>query len=123
MAGDRYLKIILTIIAVELLWLGIRDTAPAVAAQADATRVVIAGVDMPREANAFLPVGVVGSYPAVPGPLRDRLELTEVRVATPVNVVVPQPLRITSDRPLKVEADRPLPVENVPYIPGARPGL
>ena len=46
-----------------------------------------------------------------------------MRITAPVNVVATQPLRITSDRPLKIEADRPLPVENVPYSPGARPGL
>ena len=34
MKTDRYLRIILTIIAVELLWLGIRDLTPTVSAQA-----------------------------------------------------------------------------------------
>jgi hypothetical protein len=121
MAGDRYLKIILTIIAAELLWIGIRDTAPAVAAQADATRVIIAGVDLPRE-SGFLPVGIAGTYANLPSEFRPQLEPAEVRATGPVNVVAQQPLRITSDRPLKIEADRPLRVESVPYTPGSRPG-
>jgi hypothetical protein len=68
-AADRYLKVILTIIAIELLWIGVRDLAPPVAAQT-AGRVVIAGVDLADD--AFLPVGVVGSYENVPFQLRYR---------------------------------------------------
>lgn len=119
--ADRYLKVVLTIIAVELLWIGVKDMAPGVAAQAAATPVVITGVSLPHDAPDFLPVGIVGSYPDVPEPFRDRLVQTTVRISTPV--IVQQPLQITADRPLKVEADRPLPVENVPYTPGLRPGL
>jgi hypothetical protein len=36
---DRYTKIVLTVIAIELLWLGLKTTAPPVEAQAAPTRV------------------------------------------------------------------------------------
>ena len=31
---DRYVKVVLTVIAIELFWIGIKDTAPPVSAQA-----------------------------------------------------------------------------------------
>ena len=34
MAVDRYVKVVLTIIALELFWIGVKDPAPPVAAQA-----------------------------------------------------------------------------------------
>jgi len=53
MQVDRYVKIILTVIALELLWIGVRDVAPPVSAQAPApaaaaapTAVVIRGIDI-----------------------------------------------------------------------------
>ena len=60
MTGDRYLKIILTIIAVELLWIGIQSTATPVAAQASSTPVVIKGIEIDGAGGAFLPVAKIG---------------------------------------------------------------
>jgi hypothetical protein len=99
MPVDRYVKIVLTIIALELFWIGIRDSAPPVAAQAQAgpspapIAVIIRGIQLPPASNDYLPVGVVG-----------------------------QPVRVEIPQPVKIEADRPLRVESVPYTPSARPG-
>lgn len=103
MAVDRYVKTVLTIIALELFWIGIKDLAPAVTAQAPpaATAVIIRGVQLPANSQDYLPVGVVGQ---------------------PVRVDVPRTLKVEADRPLKIEADRPLKVESVPYTPSQRPG-
>lgn len=106
MHTDRYLKIILTIIAIELLWLGLKDVAPRVSAQAEPARVVIAGVD-----GGFLPVALAGqTSTAGQNPLR------------PVQIGISGTVAIQTRTPLKIEADRPLKVEAVPYTPGARPG-
>lgn len=106
MKTDRYLRIILTIIAIELLWIGFKDMAPTVAAQAEPTRVIIAGVD-----GGFLPVALAGqTATAGRNPLR------------PIQIGITGDVGITARTPLKIEADRPLKVEAVPYTPGARPG-
>jgi hypothetical protein len=107
----RYLNVILTVIALELLWLGSMHTGSPVAAQTSATPVIITGVQVDG-AGAFLPVGVVGAYQRVPrgvtlGPLSARID---------------GPVKIEADRPLRIESDRPLRVESVPYTPGQRPG-
>jgi hypothetical protein len=103
MAVDRYVKAVLTIIALELFWIGIKDGAPPVVAQAQAqpTPVVIRGVQIAPTSNEYLPVGVVGQ---------------------PVRVDVPRPVKVETDRPIKIEADRALKVENVGYIPAPKPG-
>ena len=97
--SDRYLRIVLTIIAVELGWLGLKDVAPTTAAaqaQPAATRVVITGVDLPARTQ-FLPVAVAGG----------------VRGVTSPSWATPDAVRVESgERPLRVEAaDRPLRVE------------
>ena len=43
MAVDRYVKTVLTIIALELFWIGVKDLATPVTAQAALTPVVIRG--------------------------------------------------------------------------------
>ena len=93
MAVDRFVKTILTIIALELFWIGIKDTATPVVAQGQLTPVIIRGVQMPAGSNDYLPVGVVGQ---------------------PVRVGVTGTVAISSDRPLKVE--------NVGYMPAKNPG-
>jgi len=114
MHTDRYLRILLTVIAIELLWLGLKDVAPAVSAQAEPTRVVIASVE-----GGFLPVALAGQT-ATAG--RNPLRPIQIGIAGTVAIEARMPLKIEADRPLKVEADRPLKVEAVPYTPGARPG-
>lgn len=121
---ERYLKIVLTVIAMELLWLGVKDLAPPVQAQAGQVapvRVVITGVDM-RPADGFLPVAVAGGYREVPAGSRPVLEPLQVRISGSVPIEARAALKIEADRPLKIEADRPLRVESVPYTPGVRPG-
>jgi hypothetical protein len=114
MKTDRYLRIILTIIAIELLWLGLRDLAPTVVAQGEPMRVVIASVD-----GGFLPVALAGQT-ATAG--RNPLRPIQVGITGDVSVQARTALKIEADRPLKVEADRPLKVESVRYTPGERPG-
>lgn len=120
MTADRYLRIILSIIAVELLWIGVKSAAPPVSAQAAATPVVITGVQIDGT-GAFLPVGVVGSYRQVPQGIRIIQPLT-TRVDGIAMAPADRPLKVETDRPLKIEADRPLKVENVDYTPRQRPG-
>ena len=121
MRTDRYLKLILTVIAMELFWIGVNGLADPVSAQSAPMRVVIAGVEM--EAMAYLPVAVVGGVKTIPVPLRPTIEPLAVRVGSPVQIDTQQrPLKIETDRPLKIEADRPLKVETVRYTPGDRPG-
>jgi len=114
MKTDRYLRIILTIIAIELLWIGIRDLTPAVSAQTEPMRVVIASVE-----GGFLPVALAGQT-ANAG--RNPLRPIQIGITGDVSIQARTPLKIEADRPLKVEADRPLRVESVPYTPGVRPG-
>ena len=59
MKCDRYTKLILTIIAIELFWLGLVHSAAPVAAQADPTPVIIRGIQLPGDSMS-LPVGIVG---------------------------------------------------------------
>jgi hypothetical protein len=123
MRADRYLKVILTMIAAELLWVGMKTGIDPVSAQAGDTRVVITGIQLDAAARTgYLPVAILGNVKEIPVPLRTTLEPANVRVNGPVQVETRRPLKIEADRPLKVEADRPLKVENVRYTPGDRPG-
>jgi len=119
--SDRYLRVVLTIIAVELAWLGVKDVVPArVAAQAQpqATRVVITGVDL-QTRTQFLPVAVAGSVRNVaspswagtdvlrvePGdrPLRVDAGERALRVEGTVNARVVEPIKIDTSQPLDVK--------------------
>ena len=73
---DRYVKIILTVIAVELLWIGLKDGATPVVAQAQRapTPVVITGIELSGPEAGFLPVAVVGSYRRIPAASRDAVD-------------------------------------------------
>ena len=101
MTADRYVKTVLTIIALELFWIGVRDTAPSVAAQAALTPVVIRGIQLAPRSEEYLPVGIIGQ---------------------PLRVDTVRPVKIEADRPIKIEADRALKVENVGYTPAKNPG-
>ena len=121
--ADRYLKVVLTLIALELGWIAVNQTMPRVEAQAQvaATPVIIRGVDI-HEGTSVLPVAVVGSFRDVPPQFTRELERLTVSVQGTVNVNPTAPVRITTDRPIKVEADQPLKVESVPYTPAQKPG-
>jgi len=120
--SDRYLRLVLTIIAVELAWLGVKDVVPAsAAAQAPpaSTRVVITGVELTR-GSQYLPVGVVGGVrgglnpPGIaldalrvePGqyPLRVEAGDRPVRVETggTVNARIVEPIKVDTSQPLDV---------------------
>jgi len=114
MPTDRYLKAILTIIALELLWIGFNHATPTASAQGGVTPVIIRGIQLEGAGNAFLPVGVVGSYRQVPGPATAALEPLVTRVQGVVSIESGAPLLIRTDEPLKVEM--------VDYTPKLRPG-
>ena len=101
MTVDRYVKTVLTIIALELFWIGVKDMGTPLTAQAQLTPVVIRGIQLPPGSQEYLPVGVVGQ---------------------PVRVETVRPVKIEADQPIKIETDRPLKVENVGYTPAKNPG-
>lgn len=124
MPRDRYLKIILTVIAIELGWLGVKDMAVPVSAQQTPqtpplTPVVIRGIDLPCGGNTIncretsLPVAVTRST----DPLR-------VTVDAPLPVDARGLVRIRQDQAFIVETgDRPLLIQSVPARAAERPGV
>ena len=124
MVADRYVKCVLTVIAIELAWLGAREFAVPVAAQATATAtpVIITGIRLNDADGSHLPVVVVGSARQIPTGLAATVDRLTTRLATTVQIDTRQPLKVEIDRPVKVEADKPLKVDQVPYTPGLRPG-
>ena len=110
MSSDRYLKAILTIIALELFWIGVRDTATVVSAQPTPTPVIIRGVQIAdNESRGALPVNILGATRAL-----------RIEAERPLRIEALRPLKIEADVPIRVETDRPLLVESVQYAPGAR---
>jgi hypothetical protein len=106
---DRYLKIILTIIAVELLWLGVKDVGTPVSAQAgrEVTPVVIQGIELGPGSRA-MPVYAAAAEDA--------------GLERPLPVSVGDAVDVNVGRPLEVYAERPLPVRAVRDPPAERPG-
>jgi hypothetical protein len=93
MPRDRFLKFVLTVIALELLWIGVSQSRP-VSAQTSPSEpmaVVITGIRL-NPNDPMLPVQVMG-------------------------IVTTQP-----SGPVKVEADRPLPVTVTGGKPTRMPG-
>ena len=126
MLADRYVKIVLTVIAVELFWLGVQGFAPPVAAQAQqqaATPVIIRGINISGTDTGFMPVAVMGSYRQIPPAAQSAVEplAAEVTAAGPLRVEALRPLKVEIDHVVKVENDAPLLVENVPYTPTRKP--
>jgi hypothetical protein len=127
MPRDRYLKIILTVIAIELGWLGVKDLAVPVSAQQtqqnqqtpQLTSVVIRGIDLPCGGNTIncretsLPVAVTRTT----APMR-------VTVDAPLPVDARGTVRIRQDQAIIVEtAERPLLIQSVPPTSAPRPGI
>jgi hypothetical protein len=133
MTADRYLRFILTVIAVELLWLGVRTAAPPAYAQPQQARqepapVVITGIRIGKQDYTTLPVALAGSIR--PGSIPSAHELPNlqpagVRVSDPVVVDTRQPLSVqVANQPLTIQSGaRPVVVDVIPAKPGARPGL
>ena len=89
---DRYVKVVLTAIALELLWLAVGGWSQPVNAQPAAIPVIITGIRLDPAPETTLPVSVHGM----------------VTIAAPAA--------------LKIWTDEPLPVKSVPYTPADRPG-
>jgi len=127
MSTDRYLKAILTIIALELGWIALTHSVPPVSAQAQAQPepipVVIAGIDLGRRTD-FLPVGVLGQPRTVPAGFARTFQPLDatVRNDQPLKVTVPLPLDVRTVTPVLIDSVRPIKVENVGYTPAQRPG-
>jgi hypothetical protein len=123
---DRYVKVVLTVIALELFWIGIKDTAPPVSAQAQQapTPVVIRGIDVSGPEAGFLPVAVVGGYRQIPSRARDAVDRLSAEITTDraIRVESERPLDVTVQGTVRVEAERPLRIESVPYTPAQKPG-
>jgi hypothetical protein len=113
---DNYTRAVLTVIALCLVYLCVREAAPRVSAQDAPTRVVITGVALEQSGTPnVLPVGIVGEM---------RLAGTAFSVfpVQPVRVRVADPVDIQTTRPIKVEADTPLPVRAIREPGSQRPG-
>jgi hypothetical protein len=121
MPADRYLKLILTVIAIELGWLAIQGSAVPVAAQRGAVgqAVIIKGIDlMPRET---LPVSVINTNGSLPVTLTGNNSVVPIMSGRPLQIE--QPLIVQAERPLPVETgQRPLSVQVVQGAPSTRPG-
>ena len=125
MSGDRYLKAVLTLIAIELAYLAASHAATPVTAQQpqEPTPVVITGIRLGDTQN-FLPVGILGEVSpgiaAARGASARPLQVT-VRNDQPLRVAVPLPLDVRSVTPIRIATDRPILVENVGYTGTSQP--
>ena len=91
--SDRYIRVLLTVIALELLWLSLDGWSRPVNAQPQAMPVVITGIRLdPAISHHSVPVVVEGT------------------------------VTVMATTPMKITADEPLPVKAVPYTPSDRPG-
>jgi hypothetical protein len=94
MTPNRYLNALLTLIAIELLWVALNGlpVRTSAAAANEPTPVVITDVRLGAAGERVLPVAVAGT------------------------------VTIEARGPIKVTADEPLNVRSVPYTPSTRPG-
>ena len=106
MTVDRYTKLLLTVIALELGWIAVSGVGVPVSAQLnEPTPVIIRGVEGAPGKEVFIPVTLVGS-------------------TRPIEIVAPQPVKIEADRPLPVETGgEPLLIRTVSDPPAVRPGV
>lgn len=113
MTVDRYSKLLLTIIALELGWIAMSGVGVPVSAQRnEPTPVIIRGVEGVPGKEVFIPVTVVGS------------SVIRVESDRPLEVVASQPVKIEADRPIPVETgDEPLLIRTVSDPPAIRPGV
>lgn len=116
MRVDNYTRAVLTVIALCLVYLCVREAAPRVSAQDAPTRVVITGVALDQSGTpGVLPVGVVGE-------MRPAGASFSTLPIQPVRVRVADAVEIRTARPIKVEADDPLPVRAIREPGTQRPG-
>ena len=89
---DRYMRVVVTVIALELLWLSLDGWSRPLQAQPGAMPVIITGIRLDPASDRRLPVVVEGT------------------------------VIISATQPLRIQADEPLPVRSVRYTPSDRPG-
>jgi hypothetical protein len=106
MTVDRYTKLLLTVIALELGWIALSGVGVPVSAQRnEPTPVIIRGVEGAPGKEVFIPVTLVGT-------------------TRPIEIVAPQPMKIEADRPIPVETGgEPLLIRTVSDPPAVRPGV
>jgi hypothetical protein len=114
MTADRYTKLLLTVIALELGWIALSSAGVQVSAQrSEPTPVIIRGVEGPPGKEVYIPVTLVGATATV-----------QVAADRPLEIQSRVPIRIQADRPIPVETtDRPLLIRTVSDPPAARPGV
>ena len=120
---DHYLKVVLTVIALELGWIAISQSTSPVQAQGNVapTPVIIRGISIGN--SSLLPVAVAGQLREVAPEVARQLQPVQVAVPDTVNVRAVAPVKVEADRPIQIEAGRaPLKVEITPYTPAQKPG-
>ena len=122
MHRGRYLNAILTVIALELLWLGLMHNAPPVSAQGAPTPVIVRGIQIDPNLGTYLPVAVVGQYRRVPDPATAVLQSSSTHVDGTVMIQAAPALKVEIDRPVRIDTQQPLLVRQVDYTPRQRPG-
>jgi hypothetical protein len=123
MTANRYLNAVLTLIAVELGFIALNHAGVPVSAQTQATRVVITGVDMQR--NAALPVNVravelIDRKGFLPVAVYGQIDGSDATAFRPIETRATTPIKI--EGAVRVEADPPL-KEQTPAPPPPRPGI
>src|SRR5687767_706 len=100
---DRYLKAILTVIAVELAWLGVKDLATPVSAQVNTapTPVIIRGIQIDNP-NVRMPVSVRSIQIDNPN--------ARLQGAMPIYQIEPMLVTATAQQPVFIQAVRPIPI-------------
>lgn len=126
MTGDRYLKAVLTLIAIELGWIALTLSGSPVSAQQQqqqqqGTPVVITGIDL-QQSSDYLPVGVLGQVRNTPAAFQPVATTIRNDRTNAVPVSLPQPLDVRAVGAIRIDSDRPIKVENVGYTPAQKPG-
>lgn len=122
---DRYLKVVLTVIALELGWIAINQSTSPVQAQTNANPmpVIIRGINIGNGTPALLPVAVAGEMRQLAPDVARQVQPVHVTVPDVVNVRSIAPVKVEADKPIQIEAGRaPLKVEIAPYTPAQKPG-
>jgi hypothetical protein len=124
MTADRYLKAVLTLIALELGWIALTLSGSPVSAQQQpqqGTPVVITGIAL-QQSSDYLPVGVLGQVRNAPAAFQPIAATIRNDRTNAVPVSLPLPLDVRAVGAIRIDSDRPIKVENVGYTPAQRPG-
>lgn len=123
--SDRYLRIVLTVIALELGWIGLEDlVVTPVAAQRDTvTPVVIRGVEPQPGVPGYLQVAIAGEVRNRPAALQQLRAQVDADRPVHVDLTAPITARIPDAIRLQTTQGNPIDVRVVPASGSARPGL